>query len=180
MSDTNQTIRNFYTKAIEQDFARDYLFRVLSINLAGGLTLGDSELIYVKGATLPGKDISNIDVKYMGFNFNIPGTVSYPNSNGYSLDFYCDIGSNLRDLMLEESLRTFDDETSTSSIARIPPLDSSITLAQLDHNLNAFNVFALKGVSIRNVSEIAYEIAEGTGSVKSFTATFAYQFFEKQ
>jgi hypothetical protein len=35
----------------------------------------------------------------------------------------------------------------------------------------------LVGASLRNIGEINYEIADGTGEIKTFTATFAYHFY---
>jgi uncharacterized protein YdeI (BOF family) len=35
----------------------------------------------------------------------------------------------------------------------------------------------LIGASLRNISEVSYEIADGTGEIKTFTATFAYHFY---
>jgi hypothetical protein len=38
-------------------------------------------------------------------------------------------------------------------------------------------VIQLVGASLRNIGEINYEIADGTGEIKTFTATFAYHFY---
>lgn len=179
MASTNQTIRNFFQTAAQREFSRDFLFRVLNINFAGGATFNESDLVYVRTASLPGRDINNVDVKYMGLSFNVPGGVTYPNSAGYSLEFYCDAQSTLREKFMSESRRTFDDATSTGAY-NVPTAGSTIRLMQLDKNLDPVTIYKLVGCSIRNISDIAYEIAEGTGNYKTFSVTTAYHFFEEE
>ena len=182
-------VQQFYNAASQNDFSRDFLFRVASINLvinkrdavAGNSNVDqlhweDSELAYVRTATLPGRNITNVEAKYMGLSFNIPGGVTYPGSDAYSLEFYCDSKSNLRERLLEASRATFDDITSTG-LYGTPDMNSYIVLHQLDKDLQPVTVYTLVGTSIRNVSDISYEIAEGTGNVKTFTATFAYHYW---
>jgi len=188
MADTKQSIRDFYKQAANLDFSRDFLFRVTDINITATnnqagqgqrnniISMGDTDLVYVRTATLPGRDINNVEAKYMGLSFNIPGGVTYPNSGAFSLEFYCDSQSSLRDQFMTASFATFNDYTSTGVYAT-PDESSYITLAQLDKNLDTTVAYTLVGVSIRNVGEIAYEIAEGTGNYKTFTVTFAYHYW---
>lgn len=179
MASTNQTIRNFFQVAAQREFSRDFLFRVLSINFAGGATFNESELVYVRTASLPGRNINDVDAKYMGVSFHIPGGVTYPGSGGYSLDFYCDAQSGIREKFIAESRRTFDDATSTGAY-NVPTASSVIRLMQLDKNLDPVTIYRLVGCSIRDVGEMQYQIAEGTGNYMTFTVTTAYHFFEEQ
>lgn len=184
MAETStQTIRRFYDRAASIDFARDFLFRVRNINVVSGgvnlVDMGDNELVYVRTASIPGRNINNVEAKFMGLSFNVPGGVTYPGSSDYSLEFYCDANSDLRESMMSASFQTFDDLTSTG-LYSTPGRDSYITLDQLDQDLNIVVTYRLVGVSIRNVSDISYEIAEGTGNYKTFTATFAYHYWEAE
>lgn len=179
MASTNQTIRNFFQVAAQREFSRDFLFRVLSINYAGGATFNESELVYVRTAELPGRNIGNVDVKYMGMSFNLPGGVTYPNSAAYSLEFYCDAKSTIREKFIGESRRTFDDATSTGAYD-IPTTGSTIRLMQLDKNLDPVTIYRLVGCSIRDVGNISYDIADGTGNYKTFSVTTAYHYFEEE
>ena len=178
MAETQQTIRTFYDKAAVADFARDYLFRVQMIKTPT-LFLGEDELVYVKTATLPGRTIENLTTKYMGMTFNLPGIATYPNSDSYTLSFYCDANSLLRERFVRETRDVFNDATSTGTY-NTPDKNSYISLLQLDKKLNPVMKYTLYGVSIRSVGEIDFDIAEGTGEVKSFDATFAYHFFEEE
>ena len=67
------TIQNFFTKAAENQFSRDFLFRVRNITLAGGITfVGDNDLVYAKTAQLPGRNIDSKVVNYFGQEFQVP------------------------------------------------------------------------------------------------------------
>lgn len=178
MAQTNQTIGNFYDRAVAREFSRDFLFRVLNITFAGGAIFNEDELIYAKTAKLPARSITNVQTKFMGLNFNLPGSATYPGSESYSITFYCDANSLLRNKFLQESRRVFDDATSTGDY-NIASRASSITLLQLDKALEPVSTFRLVGVGVRNVGEIAYNMADGTGQPVTFDASIAYHFFEE-
>jgi len=98
MADVNQLIQDFYRVAQNREFARDYSFRVLSINTGGASSVefDQDDLVYIKTASLPERSISNVTVPYMGLNFNVPGNATYPGSDAYSLTFYADAQSKIR------------------------------------------------------------------------------------
>lgn len=183
MAKTNQTINNFYTKAVKKDFSRDVLFRVVAItpDPALGLTssgssnnfISEDELVYAKAAKVPARNITNQEAAYMGLKFNLPGVVDYPDSSNYSIEFYCDMESSLRSKFEDWSRTTFDDINSTGNFAN----EGIIQLAQLNSKLEVVQQYKLIGVTIRSVGEIEYSMAEGTGAVQTFPVTFAYHFY---
>ena len=183
-----QDIQTFFQNAVKRDFARDIYFRIVQINLSNGPLLGEGELIYAKAASLPARKIGNVEAKYAGLTFNLPGTVSFPGSDAYEIDFYCDQYSNLRTLFLSESERTFDHITGIAGSGgdsdgsgvpngTIANGSSIITLAQYDKELNEINTFDLVGCSIRDVGAMDFQIAEGTGAIMSFKVSLAYHYF---
>lgn len=175
-----QTIQTFFQEAIQRDFSRDFLFRVQNVNFGpGGPVLTDNDLVYAKGATLPERIIGDVPVKYRGLEFHVPGSVSYGSAAGFSLDFYCDADVRLREILLAESRRVFDDQTTTGEY-RIAGPGASITLQQLNKALQPIMEFKLIGCSIRSVGSIQYNIAEGSGGVTNFTATMAYHYFTEE
>lgn len=176
------TIQNFFTKAAEQQFSRDFLFRIKQLTLTGPLpgTVirfdGESDLVYARTATLPGRDIDDKVVNYFGQEFHIPGRSTYPNSAGYSIEFYHDEDCDLRSKFEEASRAVFNNETSLGQYG-MPGNESVINLVQLDKQLNDVRNIELVGASIRNIGDIAYSIADGTGDVLNFSVTFAYHFY---
>ena len=177
------TIQNFFSKAQQAQFSRDFLFRVNSVQLTGptpGSTIefgGDRELIYATSATLPGRAIENKVVSYMGLDFNLPGRATYTNSAGYSIDFYADANNSLRGKFESASRAVFDDATSTGEYG-MPGTGDVITLDLLDKQLATKKQIKLIGASIRDIGDLSYNIADGTGEVVSFPVTFAYHYYE--
>lgn len=171
-----QTIRRFYTEAQNREFSRDFLFKV-SLLQVGGLIIEEKDLVYIKAAKLPERTLANIDVKYMGVSFNLPGVPTYGEAAGYSLTFYCDAASELHHMFMVESARTFNDGSSTGDYNIASP-KNKIILSQLDKQLNPIRNFTLIGASIRKVGGIEYSIAEGTGAPVTFEVSFGYHYFE--
>lgn len=175
----NQNIQNFYRIAADKDFSRDFLFRVTQMQLQGVPALEEGDLVYAKTAALPGRNITNVAVPYMGLNMNVPGTVVYPGAEGYALDFYLDGESTLRNYFETASRSLFDDQTSTGEYGT-PDDDFFIQLAQLDKELEPVAQYKLVGASLRTVDNIGYDIASGTGQTVSVAATVSYHFYTKE
>lgn len=182
------TIENFMNQATQKQFARDFLFRVKQISVTGLSLNGETDLIYARTATLPGRDIENKQVNYSGQTFNLPGKASYPGSEGWSIEFFVDQSLDIRTKLEAASRVLFDNETTTGNIC-MPGYESTITLDVLQipcergssvtsgSELQVGKTIQLIGASLRNISEISYEIADGTGEIKTFSATFAYHFY---
>ena len=179
MAKTEQKISKFYSIAASRDFSRDFLFRVTALNLAGiEDEIGEEELIYAKAAALPGRTISNVQVPYMGLNFNVPGNATYSGAEGYSLVFFLDSKSRLRNLFEQASRALFDDISSTG-LYGTPDDTHFIELAQLDKDLSIVSTYKLIGASIRNIGDIAYNMSGGTGQTVEMPVTIAYHFYNK-
>lgn len=175
----NQNIQNFYRAAADKDFSRDFLFRVTQMQLQGVPALEEGDLIYVKTASLPGRNIGNVTVPYMGLQLNVPGAATYPGSDAYALSFYLDAESSLRNYFETASRSLFDDQSSTGEYGT-PDDDFFIQLAQLDKELEPVSEYKLVGASLRSVSDIGYNIAEGTGATVQIDATVSYHFYTKE
>jgi len=180
MPDVQQTISDFYRVATERDFARDFQFRVLSIDSGGASsqTFDEDDLVYCTAGSLPSREITNVAVPYMGLNFNLPGNATYPESGNYSLQFYCDQNSLIRQKFEDMSRDIFDDATSTGNYFT-PRASASINLVQLDTQLDEVASYKLVGASVRNVGAIEYQISSGTGAQVTFGATMAYHYFQR-
>ena len=175
----SQNIQNFYRTAADKDFSRDFLFRVTQMQLQGVPALEEGDLVYVKTAELPGRQIGNVAVPYMGLNLNVPGAVTYPGSDQYGLDFYLDGESSLRNYFETASRSLFDDQTSTGEYGT-PDDDFYLQLAQLDKELNPVSEYKLVGASLRTVNGIDYNISDGTGATVEVNATMSYHFYTKE
>lgn len=177
MAAVKQLIQDFYRVAAARDFQRDVQFRVLSISPGGTtVTFGEDDLVYARSATLPARSIQNVKANYMGLGFNIPGVVNYPNSESYTLEFFNDAKNNVRQKFEDWTRDTFNDTNSTGNYFT-PTQSSVIDLIQLDSQMEKVAQYQLVGVSIRNVGDIRYDFAEGTGQIVRFPVTLAYHYF---
>jgi len=176
MADLNQTIQDFYKVAQASDFARNYQFRVTDVSNQGASVFTEDQLVYATTANLPGKKIKPVPVPYSGFEFNVPGPVAYNETTGYNITFYMDSQTTARVAMENWITETFDEETSVGDGLHN---NNIITLAQLDNEFNIVRTYKLFGVFPVEVQSVEYSIGNADGSVVSFNATFAYQFYRR-
>lgn len=167
-----QTIQKFYTTAAQRDFARLFQFRLISF---GNVDFGTEQLTYVETASLPGRTINNVQVPYMGLQFNVPGTVSYPGSTGYAVSFRCDQNYDLRAALEAATFNTFDEATSTGQYS-LPGSENTLTMELLDKQMKPVRYYTLFGVYIQGLADTAYDIKD-TGAISTINATLAYQFW---
>ena len=185
------TIQHFMNQALHKHFARDFLFRVKDISVTGLSLKGDTDLIYARSASLPGRNIQNKVVNFSGQQFNIPGKSEYPGSEAWSIEFYVDQQLEIRDKLEKASRALFDNADTTGNLC-MPGTESTITLDILQipcqrgsnvtsgsNKMETFKSIQLVGASLRDIGEISYQIADGTGEVLTFNATFAYHFYEE-
>ena len=163
-------ISKFYDVAQQREFARDFQFRVVTLG-----PLGTDDLVYIKTATLPGKEITNQAVNYMGLQFNVPGSVKYTGSDGWAVKFHSDEANNIRSKLSAWMTEIFDVNTSSGKYG--VPVETA-TVQLLDKNLAAIRTYELKGIYIVKLGEVSYDI-QGSGAPREFDATMAYQWWNE-
>lgn len=182
------TIENFMNQAMQKQFARDFLFRVKQVDVTGLSLNGETDLVYARTASFPGRNIQNKQVKYSGQNFNLPGVSEYPGSEAWSIEFYVDQNMEIRNKLEKASRTLFDNRTTTGNIC-MPGEESVIILDVLqipcsrgaNATGNALQIgqsIKLVGASLRDIGQIDYQIADGTGEILTFTASFAFHFYD--
>lgn len=173
------SIRNFYKTAQVHDFARNFQFQLLTF--ANIDFRAESHLAYVETASLPGRQINNITVPYMGMTFNTPGAVTYPGSAGWNVTFRCDADYNIREALEAASFLLYDEATSTGKFG-MPDEGVTVTMALLgkEPDQSGFarivRTYTLFGCWVQSLADAAYDIKD-TGSVQTVQATLAYQFW---
>jgi hypothetical protein len=168
----NQDIADFYNQVTNVDFGRKFQFRVLQIN---NTFLNADDFVYITTANLPGRQITNIPTPFMGLDFNVPGTVKYPNSAAWAVTFRCDQSYNIRTKLEDATFSVFDEKTSTGLYAT-PGTDSIIQIALLDKNMNFTRIYDLVGAYVVSVGESAYDLGD-SGTIQTVPATLAYQYW---
>ena len=175
----SQNIQDFYRVATARDFARKFQFRVMQL---GNTNFNENALVYLDSASLPGRQITNQQVPFMGLNFNVPGTVTYPNSNNYSVTFRCDQNYDIRSVLEASTFGVFNElgtEGQPGSFGdyRIPDASSIITLDLLDKSLKAVRRYTLVGAYVVSVGEMQYTLGD-TGTVQTVQTNLAYQYWQ--
>lgn len=181
------SIQNFFSYASQNQFSRDFLFRIKQVSVQGLELNGEDDLLYARSASLPGRDIENKQVRHSGLAFNLNGTVSYPGSEGWSIEFYVDQSLDIRKKLEQASRNLFNEATTTGNLC-MPGVGDKIILDVLRIPCNAGssngggsleigNTIELVGAQLKTIGEIAYQIADGTGEILTFSASFSYHFY---
>ena len=168
----SQNISDFYTSVQQQDFARTFQFRVTQL---ANTNFGESSLVYLETAALPGRTITNQVVPFMGLDFNVPGTVKYPNSAAYTVTFRCDANYNIRTVLENATFNTFDDSSSTGNY-NIARNSSIIALSLLNKSGGAVRKYTLYGAYVVSVDPMQYDLTSD-GAIQKVNATLAYQYW---
>jgi hypothetical protein len=167
-----QNIADFYRTVQERDFARQFQFRVIQL---ANTNFNEDEFVYLETANLPGRTINNIQVPFMGLNFNVPGTASYPGSESYAVSFRCDQNYDIRSTLENATFNTFDDQTSTGDY-NIARNSSVIILNLLGKDSSVIRQYTLYGAYVVSVGDIAYNLGDN-GAIVTVPSTLAYQYW---
>lgn len=170
----DQNIGSFYQVSRTRDFARKFQFRVVQLGPPSTGILQE-DLIYAETAALPGRQINNIPVPYMGLSFNVPGVASYPGSAGYKITFRCDKDYHLRSKLERDMWRVFDESDSGGEYS-MPAADSVVSLVLTNKKNVAIRQYNLYGCYIQAIDDEQYDTKD-TGNVVSINTTIAYQYW---
>ena len=167
-------ISNFYNAAAQNDFMRTNLFRVIQL---GGTRFTANELLYITSTTLPGRAITNIQVPFMGLQFNVPGTATYPNSGGWNVTFRIPQNLSIRRKFEQWTRDVFNDIDSSGSYS-IPSDDASnsVILSLIDKVGTPIRTYTLYGSYCQSVGDVSIDIT-ASGEVMLQQATLAYQYW---
>jgi hypothetical protein len=167
-----QNISDFYRVVQEKDFARQFQFRIVQL---ANTNFGENTFVYLEAANLPGRTIVNQQVPFMGLNFNVPGTVQYPDSAGYAVRFRCDANYDIRTVLENATFNTFDDGTSTGDY-NIARNSSRIVMNLLNKSGGTARQYTLYGAYVVSLGPMAYNLADA-GTVQTVEASLAYQYW---
>jgi hypothetical protein len=170
---SKQTLANFYSRVQSVDFARQFQFRISTL---ANTNFKDTEnLLYLETANLPGRSITNVQVPFMGLQFNVPGTATYPGSDSWAVTFRGDANYDIRKTLENATFNTFDDSTSTGNY-NIGRNASLIVLDLLDKQMKTVRQYTLYGAYVVSVGDIAYNIGD-SGAIVTVPATLAYNYW---
>ena len=148
----------------EHDFSRQNQIRILDVGPGVPAyvrqeliekPVGAGGYLYATSYAVPGRTINNIQVPFQGFNFNIPGQVSYE-PNPWTVTFNTPGDYLVRNAMERWSFATINEDTSCGSF-NFPCDTASIDLAVLSPQCKIMRVYRLIGVYPQSVGPIEYD-----------------------
>ncbi len=167
-----QNISDFYRSVQQKDFARQFQFRLVQL---ANTNFGEDTLVYVETASLPGRTITNTQVPFMGLDFNVPGTVKYPNSQNYAVRFRCDSNYEIRTVLENATFNTFDDGTSTGDY-NIARNSSVIVMNLLNKGGTTVKQYTLYGAYVMSIGDMNYNLGD-SGTIQTVDTVLAYQYW---
>jgi len=167
-----QNISDFYSTVQKRDFARQFQFRLVQL---ANTNFGPDTFVYLETASLPGRTINNISVPFMGLQFNVPGTASYPGSDAYSVSFRCDQNYDIRATLENATFNTFDDSSSQGDY-NIGRNSSIIQMNLLGKGGETIRQYTLYGAYVTSIGDIAYNLGDN-GAIVTVPATLAYNYW---
>lgn len=176
-----QGIQNFYNSIQKKGILKNFQFRVVQI---GGSMLLDDELVLMKSATLPGKEIINNEIPFMGVKFNVPGAAFYPGSSNWNVSFWETQDFTIRNELENLITDTFDDraegDIGEGGIGNmsIPGIDRTIEIDLLGDNMEVIRTYFLIGCYVRKIDDTSFDLG-GSGDPIELKASIAYQYWSK-
>lgn len=171
----NQIISNFNTVAAQKDFARNNLYRLMSLKTRA-LELDETDLLYCRGAQIPGRENPTASVSYHGMEFRYPKSSVKYDGGGYTLKFLLDAGGELRKKFEEASRIIFNDQSNTGNW-RVPGSTDQIVIAQLGFNMEPIKTYTLYGVCITKIESFDSDFS-GEGEAVEVSITFTYNYYK--
>ncbi len=174
---SEQKIQDFYRVATTRKFSRDYQLRVNYFSVPGiGELFGPDDFVYLKSASLPGRRVDVIKAPYMGVNFNVPGLVTYTNSDSWSVSFYCDEELQLRQKLEVAQNTNFSTFNSIGDIS-LPDETCRVELNVINDKFDVIAQYLLVGAFITDLGAVEYRMT-GNGAIQEIKATIAYQYWQ--
>lgn len=171
----NQIISNFNTVLSQKDLSRNNLYRLMSVKTRV-LELDESDLLYCRGAQIPGRENPSGTVTFQGMDFHYPKSSVKFEGSSYQLKFLLDANGDLRKKFEEASNLIFNVNSNTGNW-RVPGNTDQIVIAQLGFDMEPIKIYTLYGACITKIE--AYDADwSGEGDAVEFTVTFTYNYYK--
>ncbi len=174
---TKTGIANFYDQVRQRDFSRKHQFRILRFGADkyDREIVGNNHIVYMTTANVPGLENQVKQAPYMGVDFNVPGSIKYPDSGGWNVTFRLPQDYSLRNVFEAWLYDIFSDETSRGNY-NVPCPSSTIEIGLLNNIGKVVKQYRLVGAFCSKLGEIGYDVTD-SGDIVTFDATITYQYW---
>ena len=111
----------------------------------------------------------------MGLQFNVPGTAHYPGSDAWQVTFRCDAKYDIRTILENLTIQTFDDSSSMGDY-KVPDPSRKMIMNLLDDKFARVRQYWFMGAYVVSLGDVAYDIGD-TGNLVKIPVTLAYQYW---
>lgn len=164
----------FYTAIQAQGLSRDFLFRVKQLTLPPNTTVSETQLLFARAASYPGRIIEDMVVNSYGQEYHLGGRALYLNAANYRIEFYAPGNFDVRNTFEGASRAAHTDGRGIGDVGNGEG-GTMVLEGIAGPTGTGSGDITLQGVQIRTIGEINYLIADGIGDIVSFEVTFAYQ-----
>lgn len=176
------SISNAYEVWKDHDFSRNFQFRIISMDGVPDYVvteliekpIGLGGWLYWTSASIPGRKVEDVPVKYQGFTFHMPGAAVYDQPNPWKVKFKTPGDFLVRNALERWNFEIYNDETSCGNFS-IPCPATSIDIGLLDNKCRIVRQYRLIGVYPSSISSIEY--SQEDTNITSFDVDFFYQFW---
>lgn len=173
----NQIISNFNTVASQRDFSRNNLYRLVALRTRT-LSLDEADLLYCRGAQIPGRETPSASVSFHGMEFRYPKSSAKYDGGSYTLRFLLDANGELRQKFEEASRIIFNDLSNTGNW-RMPSSSDQIVIQQLGFDMEPVKTYTLYGVTLTKVESYDSDFS-GEGDHVEISVTFTYNYYKTE
>ena len=128
---------------------------------------------WAQSASIPSFELSKGKTNFFGTEFRAPGVLKF--SHSWKVNFLCDQGMNLYQMMTEWRKKISDLKLDGGGIKKVPDVSMRISLINADHSVKTTS-FVVAGVWPKNIGAISMQYANGGGAATKFDVDFAFQY----
>jgi hypothetical protein len=179
--------KGFYDIAFEKDFSRDFQLRILNIGNRSNMLIQPEDNVFIMTASLPKYKIHNQPTKFMGMNFNLPGSADYEGNDAWTVKFRCDLPFDIRHAVetwqhqvftqMEQPLLQSAVTGGGTGLYNLPDMGQTVEMILHDRTGNPYRQYKLVGCYPISIGEMTYD-QTGNGTVRELEVTLAYQWWE--
>lgn len=129
--------------------------------------------LYWSSASIPGRKVDDMPIKYQGFEFHAPGALKYE-PNPWTVNFKVPADFLVRNALERWHFEMFNDETSCGRF-QIPCPNTTIDIGLLDAKCRVVRQYRLVGVYPSSIGQIDY--SQDALEITDFKADFYYQWW---
>lgn len=148
---------------------------MISITSEMDFGFGDEDYYFVKGASIPGKTLGEIELNWQGHKYKVAGDPSFNDVTVTILNNMTEGSENVRD-KFENWFHTISDDPANIRAVH-SDYKCTVNIHQLDGQGNVYKTYNLINAHPKELGDIELSM-DSSDAVEEFTVVFSYSYFE--